>query len=194
MENFVNNWQSDNEEEAVNENTVSDEQVMEEQPEEILEENDFEEDNDFEKMEESASSEENDEENDEEKEEEVMEEEVKKEKAKPKFTSLKRYDELEERVFTALENNDIETVLLMNELTLARNIEEYLSRSDMKQFKVINVAFKGDSGVIKRAGIYNSIEIEDSEEAEDVMIAEDFTDNRVLCVPRNSIFAEHFVK
>lgn len=190
MENFVNNWQSDNEDATANENTISDEEVMEEQPEEILEENDFEEDNDFEKMEESASSEENDEE----KEEEVMEDEVKKEKAKPKFTSLKRYDELEERVFTALENNDIETVLLMNELTLARNIEEYLSRSDMKQFKVINVAFKGDSGVIKRAGIYNSIEIEDSEEAEDVMIAEDFTDNRVLCVPRNSIFAEHFVK
>ena len=180
MENFVNNWHSDNEDATANENTISDEEVMEEQPEEISEENDFEEDNDFEKMEESASEE--------------NEEEVKKEKAKPKFTSLKRYDELEERVFTALENNDIETVLLMNELTLARNIEEYLSRSDMKQFKVINVAFKGDSGVIKRAGIYNSIEIEDSEEAEDIMIAEDFTDNRVLCVPRNSIFAEHFVK
>ena len=193
MENFVNNWHSDNEDATANENTISDEEVMEEQPEEISEENDFEEDNDFEKMEESAS-EENEEENEEEKEEEAMEEEVKKEKAKPKFTSLKRYDELEERVFTALENNDIETVLLMNELTLARNIEEYLSRSDMKQFKVINVAFMGDSGVIKRAGIYNSIEIEDSEEAEDIMIAEDFTDNRVLCVPRNSIFAEHFVK
>lgn len=191
MENFVNNWQSDNEEATTNENTISDEEVMEEQPEEISKENDLEETEEF-------VSEENEDEEDEiikeEKEEAVVEEDVKKEKAKPKFTSLKRYDELEERVFTALENNDIETVLLMNELTLARNIEEYLSRSDMKQFKVINVAFKEDSGVIKRAGIYNSIEIEDSEEAEDVMIAEDFTDNRVLCVPRNSIFAEHFVK
>lgn len=189
MENFVNNWQSDNEETTANENTISDEEVMEEQPEEISEENDLLEENDFEKTEESVS-----EENEEEKEEEVMEEEVKKEKAKPKFTSLKRYDELEERVFTALEENDIETVLLMNELTLARNIEEYLSRSDMKQFRVIYVAFKKESGVVKRAGIYNSIEIENSEEAEDIMIAEDFTDSRVLCVPRNSIFAEHFVK
>lgn len=122
--------------------------------------------------------------------------EAEEEDSKPekKFTSLKRYDELEEKVFEALENEDIDTVLLLNELTLARNIEEHLSRWDMKQFKVIYVAFKSTSGVVKRAGIYNSIEIPNPEDAEDIMIEEDFTDNRVLCVPRNSIFAEHFTK
>ena len=32
MENFVNNWHSDNEDATANENTISDEEVMEEQP------------------------------------------------------------------------------------------------------------------------------------------------------------------
>lgn len=128
--------------------------------------------------------------------EDVEDDETEESPSKPekKFAILKRYDELEEKVFEALEKDDIDTVLLLNELTLARNIEEHLSRWDMKQFKVIYVAFKSMSGVVKRAGIYNSIEIPNPEDAEDIMIAEDFTDNRVLCVPRNSIFAEHFTK
>lgn len=103
---------------------------------------------------------------------------------------IKKFDEIQEKVETAIRNRDVDTVLLLNELTLARNIDKYLSKPQQKQFNVIYVAFKGEYGVVKRAGVYNSLVIKDSEEAEDILISEDFDDDRVLAVPRNSMFAE----
>lgn len=125
--------------------------------------------------------------------ENIFETELKKEpKTEPKAAELARYDEIEDKVETAILENDIDSVLLLNELTLARNLTSHLSRGDQKQFSVIYVAFKGSNGVVKRAGVYNTSVIKDSEEAEDVLISEDFSDHRVLAVPRNSVFAEQF--
>jgi len=175
-------WDNTENENEKDENLTEEETAEELQPEEASDSDDAPE----------VSDEKDSEEETEETEEKP--EEVAAKKPEKKFAHLKRYDELEEKVLDALEKEDIDTVLFLNELTLARNIEEHLSRNEMKQFRVIYVAFKTPDGVVKRAGIYNSIEIPNSEDAEDIMIAEDFTDYRVLCIPRNSIFAEHFAR
>ena len=115
-------------------------------------------------------------------------------KDKNNYLELKRYDDIEAQVKKALDAGDIDNALLLNELTLARNMENVLSKADQKQFNVIYVAFKGPNGVLKRAGVYNSFKIKDSEDAEDILICEDFDNKDVLAVPRNSMFAAQFVK
>ena len=112
------------------------------------------------------------------------------EEKKPNTVRLQRYAEIQEKVEEAIREGDIDTVLLLNELTLARNLQGHLSKAQQKQFSVIYVAFKGNYGVVKRAGIYNTSVIKNSEDAEDILISEDFNDDRVLAVPRNSMFAE----
>ena len=87
-------------------------------------------------------------------------------KDKNNYLELKRYDDIEAQVKKALDAGDIDNALLLNELTLARNMENVLSKADQKQFNVIYVAFKGPNGVLKRAGVYNSFKIKDSEDAE----------------------------
>lgn len=112
------------------------------------------------------------------------------EEKKPNTVRLQKYAEIQEKVEEAIREGDIDTVLLLNELTLARNLQGHLSKAQQKQFSVIYVAFKGNYGVVKRAGIYNTSVIKNSEDAEDILISEDFNDDRVLAVPRNSMFAE----
>ena len=107
-----------------------------------------------------------------------------------KVAKIIKFDEIEEKVEKALSENDVETVLFLNELTLARNLQKHLSKAQQKEFNVIYVAFKSSYGVVKRAGVYNTSVIKDSEDAEDILISEDFHDSRVLAVPRNSMFAE----
>lgn len=116
--------------------------------------------------------------------------EERREEKKDSVAKLKKYDEIQEKVNEAINAGDIDTVLLLNELTLARNLQSHLTKAQQKQFSVIYVAFKGPYGVVKRAGIYNTSVIKNSEDAEDILISEDFNDNRVLAVPRNSVFAE----
>ena len=112
------------------------------------------------------------------------------EKKASNVAKLKKYDEIQKKVERAIQEGDIDTVLLLNELTLARNLQRHLSKPQQKQFGVIYVAFKSAYGVVKRAGVYNTSVIKDSEVAEDILISEDFNDSRVLAVPRNSMFAE----
>ena len=112
------------------------------------------------------------------------------EEKKPNTVRLQKYAEIQEKVEEAIREGDIDTVLLLNELTLARNLQGHLSKAQQKQFSVIYVAFKGNYGVVKRAGIYNTSVIKNSEDAEDILISEDFNDDSVLAVPRNSMFAE----
>lgn len=112
------------------------------------------------------------------------------EEKKSNVASLKKYDEIQSKVDKAINDGDIEAVLLLNELTLARNLQSHLTKAQQKQFGVIYVAFKSSYGVVKRAGVYNTSVIKNSEEAEDILISEDFDDDRVLAVPRNSVFAE----
>lgn len=112
------------------------------------------------------------------------------EEKKESIAKLKRFDEIEERVNNAISEGDHDIILLLNDLTLARNLQEHLSKPMQKQFAVVYVAFKGEHGVIKRAGVYNTLVIKDAEEAEDILISEDFENKDVLAVPRNSIFAE----
>ena len=112
------------------------------------------------------------------------------EEKKQNTVRLQKYAEIQEKVEEAIREGDIDTVLLLNELTLARNLQGHLSKAQQKQFSVIYVAFKGNYGVVKRAGIYNTSVIKNSEDAEDILISEDFNDDRVLAVPRNSMFAE----
>ena len=101
--------------------------------------------------------------------EERIEKEVKKEQV-----SLKRYEEIEERIDRAIDEGDVDTILRLNDLTLARNLQEHLSKPQQKLFRVVYVAFKSDRGVVKRAGVYNSLVITNPEDAEDVLIGEDF--------------------
>ena len=112
------------------------------------------------------------------------------EEKKNTIARLRKYDEIQEKVERAINEGDIDTVLLLNELTLARNLQGNLSKAQQKQFNVIYVAFKGSYGVVKRAGVYNTSVIKNSEDAEDILISEDFEDDRVLAVPRNSMFAD----
>lgn len=109
---------------------------------------------------------------------------------KVSIAKMEKFPEIQEKIDKALSEGDVEAVLLLNELTLARNLQDNLSKPQQKQFGVIYVAFKGSNGVVKRAGVYNTSVISNSEEAEDILISEDFTDDRVLAVPRNSVFAE----
>ena len=106
------------------------------------------------------------------------------------IAKLERFPEIQEKIGEALNNNDVDTILLLNELTLARNLQDNLPKAQQKQFGVIYVAFKGSNGVVKRAGVYNTSVFANSEDAEDILISEDFNDERVLAVPRNSVFAE----
>ena len=119
-------------------------------------------------------------------------EESAKTEKKQEIIKLKKYDEIQEKVDEAIMKGDVDSILLLNELTLARNVQDFLTKPQQKQFNVIYVAFKSDNGVVKRAGVYNNQIIKDSEEAEDILISEDFTNENVLAVPRNSVFAELF--
>ena len=121
---------------------------------------------------------------------EIQAEERKPKETKIEIARLKRYDEVQERVNRAINDGDTELILLLNDLILARNLEQHLSKAEQKQFNVVYVAFKSSQGVVKRAGVYNTSVIKNSEEAEDILIGEDFNDERVLAVPRNSIFAD----
>lgn len=123
--------------------------------------------------------------------EEFTEEKKKPQRKTPEVKELKRFPEIEEKVEDSLDRGDIESALMLNELTLARNLE-MLSTREAKQFKIVFVAFKTDGKVVKRAGVYNEKLIENPEDAEDIVIGEDFNDNRVLAIPRNSVFAKKF--
>lgn len=127
----------------------------------------------------------------EEPEEELAEEKKKPQRKASEVKELKRFPEIEEKVEDSLDRGDIESALMLNELTLARNLE-MLSAREAKQFKIVFVAFKTDGKVVKRAGVYNEKLIENPEDAEDIVIGEDFNDNRVLAIPRNSVFAKKF--
>lgn len=109
-------------------------------------------------------------------------------KVEPTPVKLERYDEIERKVREALDRNDIDTVLLLNELTFSRNLEEVLSKKEVSQFGVVYIALRTERGIIKRAGIYNTIEIPDPEDAENVLLDEDFNNRSVLAIPRNSIY------
>lgn len=113
-------------------------------------------------------------------------------KKDPSEVILVRYPEIEDKVKECIDRGDIDTLLMLNELTLARNLEAELTKKEANQFKVVFVAFKADGKVVKRAGVYNEKELPDPEDAEDIIISEDFTDNRVLAIPRNSVFAKKF--
>lgn len=123
--------------------------------------------------------------------EELAEEKKKPQRKTPEVKELKRFPEIEEKVEDSLYRGDIESALMLNELTLARNLE-MLSAREAKQFKIVFVAFKTDGKVVKRAGVYNEKLIENPEDAEDIVIGEDFNDNRVLAIPRNSVFTKKF--
>ena len=99
---------------------------------------------------------------------------------------LERFDEIENLVQKAIGKNDVDTVLFLNELTLARNLE--IAKRFKQEFKVVSVAFKKDDGIVKRAGVYNVNDFTDSEMVEDILISEDLTNNKVLAVPRHSVF------
>lgn len=124
-----------------------------------------------------------------------VKEEVKEVKAeKPAPAALTRYPEIEGKVEKMIESGDIESVLLLNELTLARNLED-MSAKEVKQFGVVFAALSTKDGIMKRAGIYNTSVITDPEDAEDVLLREDLHDKNVLAVPRRSVFANgHFNK
>lgn len=109
-------------------------------------------------------------------------------RVEPTPVKLERYDEIERKVREALDRNDIDTVLLLNELTFSRNLEEVLSKKEVSQFGVVYIALRTERGVIKRAGIYNTIEIPDPEDAENVLLDENFNNRSVLAIPRNSIY------
>ena len=121
---------------------------------------------------------------------EVMHEEKPAKEAKVELAKIKKYSEVQERVERAINEGETNLVLMLNDLILARNLEENLSKPQQKQFNVVYVAFKSTDGVVKRAGVYNTSVIKNSEEAEDILISEDFHDERVLAVPRNSVFAD----
>lgn len=121
--------------------------------------------------------------------------EVKEVKAeKPAPASLTRYPEIEGKVEKMIESGDIDSVLLLNELTLARNLED-MSAKEVKQFGVVFAALSTKDGIMKRAGVYNTSVITDPEDAEDVLLREDLHNKDVLAVPRRSVFANgHFNK
>ena len=122
----------------------------------------------------------------------VMEKE-KREFVKPEkqYESLSRYDEIEKLVDKALEKNDTDVALYLNEVTLARNLEEMTGRTK-KCFGVVSVVIKSDGKIIKRAGIYNKEKYRDPEDVETIMINEDLKNPDVLTIHRNSIFAKKF--
>lgn len=104
-----------------------------------------------------------------------------------KAVKLEFFPEIEEKLEKARRENDTELILLLNELTLARNLE--VNKAQIKkEFRTVFVAFKSNGKVIKRAGVYNVSELSDPEQAEDILISEDFSDKRVIAVPRNSSF------
>ena len=124
-----------------------------------------------------------------------VKEEVKEVKAeKPAPASLTRYPEIEGKVEKMIESGDIDSVLLLNELTLARNLED-MSAKEVKQFGVVFAALSTKDGILTRAGVYNTSVITDPEDAEDVLLREDLHNKDVLAVPRRSVFANgHFNK
>lgn len=121
---------------------------------------------------------------------EVIAPQIAKKEPKEEVTfKLERYSEVETKVREAIEKNDIDLLLLLNELTLARNLEGPLGAKEKKQFAVAHVAFKTDQGAIKRSGVYNT-KVMDGEAAEDILIAEDFENKDVLALPRQSSFSD----
>lgn len=121
---------------------------------------------------------------------EALHEEKPVKEAKVEIAKIKKFDEVQGRVERAISEGETDLVLMLNDLILARNLEGHLSKAQQKQFNVVYVAFKSADGVVKRAGVYNTAVIKNSEEAEDILISEDFHDDRVLAVPRNSVFAD----
>ena len=110
-------------------------------------------------------------------------EEVKEPKEK---VSMERYEDIEAMVDKAIQSKDYELALALNELTLARNLES--NKKFKGAFEVVYVAFKTASGITKRAGVFNTSDFKDAEQAEDILISEDFGNKKVLAVPRNSMF------
>lgn len=122
---------------------------------------------------------------------------VAEEKVEPKPAKIvpeikmARYDDIESKIQRAIEIKDFDTVMLLNELTLARNIDS-MSAKELKHFGIVFVAFKADGRVLKRAGVYNTDRIKSSEEAEDILISEDFTNQDIFAIPRDSVFTKKF--
>ena len=116
--------------------------------------------------------------------------EVKPAKIVPEV-KMARFNDIETRIRRAIDSRDFETVMLLNELTLARNMES-MSAKDLKHFGIVFVAFKADGRVLKRAGVYNTDKIKSSEEAEDILISEDFENQDIFAIPRDSVFAKKF--
>ena len=117
------------------------------------------------------------------------------EKEKKETAEICKYEDIEMEFKRAYEQNNKNMMLLLNELTLARNVNAKngsLSRSDKKEFDIAFSAFKDEERrIVKRAGVYNTNEI-NADQAEDGMIEEDFNDARVLIVDRNCIFLKEF--
>ena len=114
-----------------------------------------------------------------------VKEEVVKETTREKV-EMERYPEIEKMVDEACQNKNYDLALALNELTLARNLET--NKKFKNAFKVVFVAFKTANGITKRAGVFNTNDFKDSEDAEDILISEDFSNRKVLAVPRNSVF------
>ena len=111
-----------------------------------------------------------------------------------------RYEEIESKVQAAKERGDVDEVLLLNELTLARNFQRNgLSKQDQKEFSVVHVIYtafdeNGNRQLVKRDGVYNTLVFENYGDAEDIVALENFDDDRVLIVPRDSIFVSEYIK
>lgn len=107
-------------------------------------------------------------------------------------TKMQRYDEIEKEVKIAVGQGETERVLLLNELTLARNIHQ--KAVSKKDFAVCYAAFVNNGKVIKRAGIYatDGKDAISQEEAEDILLAQDFANMKVLAIPRNSMYTSLF--
>ena len=111
-----------------------------------------------------------------------------------------RYDEIGMKVQDAKDRGDIDAVLLLNELTLARNFQRNgLSKQDQKEFSVVHVIYtayddNGNRQLVKRDGVYNTQVFPNYGDAEDIVALENFDDDRVLIVPRDSIFVSEYIK
>lgn len=115
-----------------------------------------------------------------------------KKEPEKKSPEIIRFEEIEKEVKKAIEAKDIERVLLLGELTLARNIHG--KNVTKKDFSICFAAFVSGGNVIKRAGVYANTGANkvSQEEAEDILLAQDFGNMKVLAIPRKSVFAELF--
>lgn len=110
-----------------------------------------------------------------------------KDEKKEKKKKIIRYDDIKRAINR---NEDPETQLLLNELTLARNLES--KAINKKEYGFARAVIIGEDGSrSKRAGIYMKEEMTE-EDAEDILATGAINDDRILVVPRGSMYAEAF--